>query len=79
MNVILWDYVQALFQAIGDLFFCESHWIIAVYYKKIANNIPRVIEKHKAPKEYKYFFWIGFIINAIFPIGEGLFQLLYLV
>lgn len=78
VNVIFWNYVQVISQSVGDLLFCEAHWIMAVYYKKIANNIPRVIEKHKAPKEYKYFFRVGAIFNAVFPIGEGLFMLLYL-
>jgi hypothetical protein len=61
---------------LGDLTYCWAHWIIAVYYKKIANNMPRVImtsrEELVPVKRYRYHLWVGLAYNTIGPIGEGL-------
>lgn len=76
------DFVQCFTQSVGDLFYCWGHWIIAVYYKKIANNMPRVIltsrDELVPVKKYKTFLWVGLACNAVGPIGEGIFLYLYL-
>lgn len=53
-----------------------------MYYKKIANNMPRVIltsRDHLVPvKKYKYFLWVGLALNSVGPIGESFFLYEYL-
>jgi len=55
---------------------------VAVYYEKIANNMPRVIltsrDELVPVKKYKYFLWVGLALNTVGPIGEGIFLYLYL-
>ena len=49
--------------------FCQSHWILAVFYFKIAKNMPAVIERgKKAAKDYKTLYRIGLAANTILPI-----------
>lgn len=41
---VTWDWVQSLSIAIYDLLVCESHWLFACYYFKIANNTPVALQ-----------------------------------
>lgn len=57
----------------GDFFFGEVHWFLAIFYLKIAKKMPIVVdESEDQHKTYKCTFWVGAIANAIFPFGECL-------
>lgn len=58
---------------IGDLLFGEAHWVLAIYYLKIATNMPLIIDgQEDQVKDFKVLMWVGILCNAIFPIGEGI-------
>lgn len=60
-----------------DLFFCQSHWIFACYYFKIAKNIPIAISNQVVPsgtsRQYTRMYWAGIAINGVFPAMEAVF------
>jgi len=54
------------------LFSNEAHWVLAVYYMKIARNTPKIIEgRFDQVKDYKRTIKIGAAIISIFPIVQG--------
>ena len=74
-----WSSVNSVGTSVGDLCFCEAHWILAFYFFKVAKNMPRRLskaEKKEQPKSYRCLYIIGVLINAIFPIAEGVFYLI---
>ena len=64
--------------SVGFLCFYEGHWILAFYFFKIARNMPRVIDQSLGPvKSYKCLYWTGLALNAIFPITQGVFWMIW--
>lgn len=69
---LLWMDVAAVGEAIGDILSSEAHWILAVYYLKIAQNMPKIIAgQFDQVKTYKAIFWIGVVLNMLFPLMEA--------
>ena len=69
---IKWINVLAPCLAIGDLCFNEAHWILAFFYFKIAQNMPRVKRGEKV-KSYEVLRWFGIVFNAVTPIVFGIY------
>ena len=78
-SVLGWDIALNSAWGLGDLFFCVSHWMLAVYYFNLAKNMPLVISyrgEGKAPiKDYKPLLIYGTIPNVICPLGEAIFSI----
>ena len=69
-KIFEWQTITGIGFAIGDLLFSVSHWMIAVFYLKMAKNMPRVNEQVEAPKPYTLLKWAGIAINTILPLCE---------
>jgi len=59
-------------ESLGDLCFNIAHWTLAMFYLKIAKNMPRVIRGEEA-KQYTFIYWAGMALNILGPIGEAVF------
>ena len=71
-----WNRSQAAW-AVGNVFFSETHWILAHVYYKIANNMPKVIEKqHDQIQDYSTSKWVCIVLNAVFPLLYGILEII---
>ena len=68
-----WICVLACSESLGDLCFNIAHWILAMFYLRIAKNMPRV-SRGERTKRYNKAFWAGLAFNAFGPILEAVFQ-----
>ena len=60
--------------SVGNLCLGEAHWILAVFYFKLAHNMPLVIAgQSDQVRGYKTMLWIGAIPSGIFPVLSGIF------
>ena len=71
-SILFWANSTAILQSIGDLFFCEGHWILAHLFFRVAKNTPRMLKGGK-PFDYNLSFWIGVVANAVIPLCEAIF------
>ena len=73
--LIVWNNAVSGTWNLGDLFFCVSHWMLAVYYFNLAKNMPVVIshrgQDNPPIKDYKPLLRCGLIPNILFPVMEG--------
>lgn len=76
-EIIFYDYVYGIGTAITELTFCESHWIFACYYYRVATQNPIIIKMNQVPlnkiRSFNIMYWTGIVANAFFPITEGVF------
>lgn len=70
-----WVILDNIGVASADLTFCEAHWIFAWYYFKVALNMTNTdpVQLETRANALNIVYWIGVVLNAIFPIGEGVF------
>ena len=70
--LIIWNFVGVISMCLGDLCFNVAHWILAMFYLRIAKNMPRVY-RYEEPKPYSVVFKIGMTFNVLGPICEAVF------
>ena len=64
----MWDCIIAILDSVADAGFGEAHWLLAMFYLKLAKNMPRLLaNEFDKLKSYKVLLWIGVILNALFP------------
>jgi hypothetical protein len=63
-------------EAVGDICFYESHWLLAMHYWKTATNTPKVLRKeHFEPTStQKAVYWIGVALSAVTPAAADYFN-----
>lgn len=64
-----WGYVGIINISMGDLCFNVAHWILAMFYLRLAKNMPRVYYSEH-PKPYNTVLWTGLVFNVFGPIVE---------
>ena len=72
-TIFKWDCISGGGMTLANLCFNESHWMLAVFYFKMAQNMPRVIANNPADplRSYSVLSWIGLVLNAVFPVALG--------
>ena len=64
----MWDCIITILDSVADACFGEAHWLLAMFYLKLAKNMPRLLaNEFDKLKSYKVLLWIGVILNALFP------------
>jgi len=64
--------IDAIGFAAGNIFYSEAHWMMAVYYMRIAHNVPKIKEGlHDQVKDYSLMLRVGIVLSVFFPILEG--------
>ena len=64
--------IIAVSHPLGNLCFGVAHWILAIFYYRIAKNMPRVLDGNENEvQSYQTAFWVGLVFNLIFPIVES--------
>lgn len=64
-----WGYTGIISISTGDLCFNIAHWILAMFYLRLAKNMPRVYY-NEIPKPYNTVFWTGMVYSVFGPILE---------
>jgi len=58
--------------SLGNLFFSEAHWVMAVYYMRIAHNVPKQMDGlHDQLKDYSRILCVGVVLSAICPLLDA--------
>jgi hypothetical protein len=73
-TIFRWDCISGVGLTVLNLCFNEAHWILAVFYFKMAKNMPRVLANNPADpvKPYTALNRIGIVLNAFFPLAQGI-------
>lgn len=70
-TIFTWICISAGGMTIANFCFNESHWLLAMFYFKMAMNMPRIIKRNENDpvQSYSVLHNVGLVLNGIFPLA----------